>query len=125
MAHELGHIVYPPRTNHIRYHRVDHWNQLDFSTRDNLTIAVARDELNAMKFATELLISTAEFWEYISKGPYTLSDLLEEFGVPRWFLEYKIGLSGPASIVVFEMAGYCGKDIRRKRDRRGKSQRGS
>jgi len=91
LAHELGHIVYPPRAGHISYYTARAWDMMDCPTRDSLAVSVGKDERFAMKFATGVLIPDQFFWRFAAAGPHEMWTWLEAFDIPKWFLEFKVG----------------------------------
>jgi Zn-dependent peptidase ImmA (M78 family) len=90
LAEELGHCLYPPLSNHIMYHRSDYHNMNQWNC-DSLAVQVAKEENQAIMFATRLLIPNNEFWKYFSKGPREIWEWCEHFGVTEWFMRRKIG----------------------------------
>lgn len=91
LAHEMGHLVYPPLPGHHRYHIASEWEALDYAGRDSIEHVVAKDERLAMKYATDLLIPDKLFWQFAATGPHEYWEWLEEFDVPKWFFEFKVG----------------------------------
>jgi len=85
-AHELGHHFYPPRSaiaGIVSFHRGN------FSGQREITIN--QDENKALRWATELLMPSAEVWDAIKGGCNTLPQLAERFHVEEWFVRFKIG----------------------------------
>lgn len=90
LAEEIGHIVYPPRPGHIRYHSRQYMDR-DCIDRSNIRAIVAQDEHKALKWATNALIPDVEFWRVIGEGENNVYQLVEKFDVEPWFLLLKIG----------------------------------
>lgn len=90
MAEEIGHIIYPPRPGHIRYHSKQYMDR-DCIDRSNIRAIVAQDERKALLWATNVLIPDVEFWRVIREGENTIYQLTEKFDVEPWFLLLKIG----------------------------------
>lgn len=86
-AHELGHHFYPPRnTSHtVFFHRNS------YCSDSQKEIIVSQDENKALRWATELLMPSAEVWAAIKDGHNTLSLLADYFNVEEWFARAKIG----------------------------------
>lgn len=89
LAEEIGHCIYPPLSDHVIYHTdyysMNHWN------RDNLAVKVAKEENQAIFFATNLLIPDSEFWKYFESGSHEIYEWCEHFHVAEWFMRRKIG----------------------------------
>lgn len=90
LAEELGHCVFPPLSNHITYHRSDYHNMNQWQC-DNLAVQVAKEENQAIFFATNLLIPDSQFWKFFETGPHDIWEWCEHFGVTEWFMRRKIG----------------------------------
>lgn len=90
LAEEIGHIIYPPRPGHIRYHSRQYMDR-DCIDRSNIRTIVAQDERKALKWATNVLIPDVEFWRVISEGENNIYQLVDKFDVEPWFLLLKIG----------------------------------
>jgi Zn-dependent peptidase ImmA (M78 family) len=91
LAEEIGHCLYPPLSNHIMYHRSDYHNMNQWQC-DNLAVQVAKEENQAIVFATNLLIPDSVFWEYFESGPHEIWEWCDYFCVAEWFMRRKIGL---------------------------------
>ena len=90
-AEEIGHVLYPPAPNHTSYHVADAWKELDFLSRCSIEQCVGKDERQALKWATNLLIPDKAFWKYADQGLHYLWDWCEYFDVEQWFFEMKVG----------------------------------
>lgn len=90
LAEEIGHILYPPRPGHVRYHSTGFVN-LHFNQRGNTKIIVAQDERKALDWATSILIPDVEFDRIMEAGNYTIWEITERFDVERWLVDHKIG----------------------------------
>jgi len=88
MAEEIGHILYPPRPGHIRYHSTGFWEN---DNCGQTKILVAQDERMALDWATSVLMPDVEFSRIMDNGNYTLCEIEEEFEVTQWFVAHKIG----------------------------------
>ena len=97
LAEEIGHCLYPPLSNHIMYHRTDYYDMSQWDC-DNLAVKVAKEEHQAMFFATNLLIPDKKFWDYYKSGPHTIYEWCEHFGVTEWFMLRKIDFMRSKSI---------------------------
>lgn len=86
-AHELGHHFYPPRnTSHtVFFHRNS------YCSDSQKEIIVSQDENRALRWATELLMPSAEVWAAIKDGHNTVPLLSDYFSVTEWFARAKIG----------------------------------
>lgn len=58
---------------------------------DNLAVMVAKEENEALLFATSLLIPDKAFWEYFEAGPHEIWEWCEHFQVTEWFMRRKMG----------------------------------
>jgi Zn-dependent peptidase ImmA (M78 family) len=90
LAEEIGHCLFPPLSNHIMYHKTN-YHDMSYWNRDNLAVQVAKEETQAIEFATTLLIPDQEFWKHYSTGPHEIWEWCEHFGVAEWFMRRKIG----------------------------------
>lgn len=90
LAEEIGHILYPPRPGHIRYHSKQYMyiNSMD---RSNIRTIVAQDERKALLWATNVLVPDVEFWRVVGDGVSSIPQLVEWFDVEPWILLLKIG----------------------------------
>ncbi|HBX22620.1 MAG TPA: ImmA/IrrE family metallo-endopeptidase [Desulfotomaculum sp.] len=88
LAEEIGHILYPPRPGHIRYHSMGFW---ETDNCGQTKITVAQDERKALDWATSVLMPDVEFNRIMEEGNHYLWEIADEFGVEQWFLEHKIG----------------------------------
>ncbi len=87
-AHELGHHFYPPRSDIsgiVSFHRCN------YHTNSQREIVINQDEQKALRWATELLMPSAEVWAATGEGYNTLPLLAEWFHVEEWFVRFKIG----------------------------------
>lgn len=88
LLEEIGHIIYPPRPGHIRYH------SKGFYKRENCSLikhTVAQDERKARDWATNVLLGNVEFCHIKSVEASTISELADYFDVEPWFMEHWIG----------------------------------
>lgn len=90
LAEEIGHIIYPPRPGHVRYHSKQYMDG-DCIDRSNIRAIVAQDERLALQWATNVLIPDVDFWRVIGEGENAIYQLVEKFDVEPWFLLLKIG----------------------------------
>lgn len=90
MAEEIGHILYPPRPGHVRYHSKAYW-QTEYVERSNLKVIVAQDERAALDWATGVLMPDVEFWRAVSESVNTIPQLIEYFDVEDWIVRHKVG----------------------------------
>jgi len=90
LAKEIGHILYPPRPGHIRYHSTGFW-ETEHHERSHLKVIVAQDERKALTWATSVLIPDVEFWRAIGEKHNTVYELADYFEVEEWFVLLKIG----------------------------------
>lgn len=88
-AHELGHHFYPPRINATTIIAFYRSNQ--YTSYSQKEIIVSQDENRALRWATELLMPSAEVWAAIKDGHNTVPLLSDYFSVPEWFARAKIG----------------------------------
>lgn len=88
-AEEIGHIMFPPRPGHIRYHSKQYINT-SYTDRSMIKYIVAQDERKALQWATSFLIPNVEFWRAIEEGSNTVPQLVEWFDVEEWFVKLKI-----------------------------------
>jgi len=90
LAEEIGHILFPPRPGHIRYHskRFIHADHIDRSLTKAI---VAQDERKARQWAANILMPDDEFWRALREGANTVYRLAEWFDVEEWFVLMKIG----------------------------------
>ena len=88
-AHELGHHFYPPRINATTIIAFYRSNQ--YTSYSQKEIIVGQDENRALKWATELLMPSAEVWAALQDGYNTVPLLAEHFNVTEWFVRAKIG----------------------------------
>lgn len=89
-SEEIGHIIYPPRPGHIRYHSTQFW-EAQHSDSAMTKIVVAQDERKALDWATGVLIPDVEFYRIIREGRCQLWEIEDTFDVERWLVEHKIG----------------------------------
>ena len=91
LAEEIGHALYPPASSHVSYHIANGWAELDFLSRGNIEYSVGKDERQALKWATDLLIPDRAFWEYADEGLHSVWEWCDQFDVEQWFFEMKVG----------------------------------
>lgn len=90
MAEEVGHILFPPRPGHIRYHSTEYIH-IDHCERSNIKAIVHQDERKALRWATNVLIPDVEFWRIRDSGVDTIHGFADCFEVEEWFVRLKIG----------------------------------
>jgi len=90
LAEEIGHILYPPRPGHIRYHSRGYW-QVDHHDRSLMDVIVAQDERKALNWATGVLMPDDKMPMARMEGARTLPLLAEYFDVELWIVRLKIG----------------------------------
>lgn len=90
LAEEIGHILFPPRSGHVRYHSKS-FIYSDCIDRSLTKIIVAQDERKALQWATSVLMPDVEFWGAVKDGANTVYQLAEWFNVEEWFVLLKIG----------------------------------
>jgi len=91
LAEEIGHILYPPRPGHIRYHSRGYW-QIEHHDRSLMGVIVAQDERKALDWATRVLIPDDEFWQANKEcGMDKIYLLVDWFDVEPWVVNLKIG----------------------------------
>ena len=86
LAHEIGHILFPPRPGHIRYHSKGPRNR-DYGI---IKTTVAQDERKAQDWAITVLMSDVEFDRIMKKGEMSISEIAEYFEVLPSFVEDRI-----------------------------------
>lgn len=90
-AEEIGHILFPPRPGHIRYHSRGYW-QIDNHDRSLMGVIVAQDERKALDWATSTLMPDKEFWKANKEcGMDKIYLLADWFDVEPWVINLKIG----------------------------------
>jgi hypothetical protein len=90
LAEEIGHILFPARPGHVRYHS-EEFIYLDHDEQCNIKAIVAQDERKALQWATSVLIPDVEFWRVKESGVDTIYGFAEWFDVEEWFVRLKIG----------------------------------
>lgn len=88
-AHELGHHFYPPRSRTTTF--IVFYRSNQYTSYSQKEIIVSQDENKALRWATELLMPSAEVWAAIQDGYNTVPLLAEHFNVTEWFVRAKIG----------------------------------
>jgi len=88
LAEEMGHILYPPRPGHIRYHS-RRFCQIEQT--GNIKAIVTQDERKAIDWATLVLVPFVDTDRLNEEGLKSLGELSEYFEVDNWFMSYKIG----------------------------------
>ena len=88
LAEEIGHILYPPRPGHTRYHSAGFYRREDCSIVKH---TVAQDERKARDWATNVLMPDVEFNRIMECGIYAIGEIAELFEVEPWLVEHKIG----------------------------------
>jgi hypothetical protein len=87
LAEEIGHILYPPRPGHIRYHSRGFWQRADC---ESIRQSVAQDERKALDWATSVLLPDVEFDRIMENGNLSLSEIAECYEVEPLFAKHKI-----------------------------------
>jgi Zn-dependent peptidase ImmA (M78 family) len=90
LAHEIGHVLYPPRPGHIRYYSRN-FLDLNFYERSNIKAIVDQDERKALDWATRVLMPDGEFNRIAEEGNYSLKEIADFFDVEPWLVEHKVG----------------------------------
>jgi hypothetical protein len=91
LAEEVGHIMWPPMVDHTLFHFAGYRDAFqDYWQRDNIELAVSRDERHALEWATGFLIPDESFWAYFEQGKHEWQEWLEYFEVEDWFMRYKV-----------------------------------
>ncbi|MDD4334795.1 MAG: hypothetical protein PHY77_04225 [Desulfotomaculaceae bacterium] len=88
LAEEIGHILFPPRPGHIRYHSKSFLQREDCSMVKHI---VAQDETKALDWATCVLLGNVDICRIKSIGAISLNELADHFDVEPWFMEHRIG----------------------------------
>lgn len=88
LAEEIGHILFPPRPGHIRYHSKGFHDREDCSMVKH---TVAQDERKALDWATSVLLGNVDFARIKSVGAKDVNELADYFDVEPWFMEHRIG----------------------------------
>jgi len=89
LAEEIGHILFPPRPGHIRYHSRGFWD-IDHYERSNIKHIVAQDERKAIDWATNILLPNVELSHIMSIGARNIYELADYYDVEPWFMAFKI-----------------------------------
>jgi hypothetical protein len=87
LLEEIGHIIYPARPGHTRYH------SKDFLTRESCSLirhTVAQDERLARDWATNVLLKNIDFDRIKEVGARSINELANYFDVEPWFMEQRI-----------------------------------
>lgn len=87
LLEEIGHIIYPARRGHSRYHSKDFLKREDCSL---ISHTVAQDERLARDWATNILLNNVEFNRIKEVGASTVNELADFFDVEPWFMEHRI-----------------------------------
>ena len=90
LAEEIGHILFPARPGHIRYHSTQFW-ETHHKERTMTKIVVAQDERMALDWAASVLMPDVEFWQVIKEGVDTIPGMMEYFNVEDWLVRHKVG----------------------------------
>lgn len=91
LAHEIGHILFPPRPGHVRYHsRV--FYDLEFDERSSTKETVAQDETKAQDWAICVLMPDVEFNRIMENKEEKMSipEIAEFFEVETSFANDRI-----------------------------------
>lgn len=86
-AEEIGHILYPPRPGHIRYHSRGFWRREDC---ESIRQTVAQDERKALDWATGVLMPDVEFGQIMEAGNMTLAEIAERYEVDPLLAKHKV-----------------------------------
>lgn len=87
LLEEIGHIIYPARRGHTRYHSKDFLKREDCSL---ISHNVAQDERLARDWATNILLNDVDFNRIKEVGACTVDELAAYFDVEPWFMEHRI-----------------------------------
>jgi len=87
LAEEIGHMLYPARPGHIRYHSKDFH---EYENCGMIKHTVAQDETKALDWATGVLMPDVEFCRILENGNYLIGEIAEMFEVEPWFVEHKL-----------------------------------
>lgn len=87
LAEEIGHILYPPRPGHIRYHSRGFWQSEDCGS---IQQTVAQDERKALDWATNVIMPNVEFSRIVKDGNLSLGELAEHYEVDPLFAKHKV-----------------------------------
>lgn len=87
LAEEIGHILFPPRPGHVRYHSIGFWQTEGTSC---IKAIVAQDERKALDWATSVLMPDDEFNRIMKKWDMSISEIAEHFEVLPSFMEDRI-----------------------------------
>lgn len=88
MAEEIGHILFPPRPGHVRYHSKGFYQTENCSTTKN---TVAQDERKARDWATGVLLGHVDIARIKEVGARSIGELADHFEVEPWFIDHRIG----------------------------------
>jgi len=91
LAHEIGHILYPSRPGHERYHSKG-FEDLEANERGNTKATVAQDERMAQDWAITVLMTNVEFNRIMENEEEKMSipEIAEFFEVLPSFVEDRI-----------------------------------
>lgn len=87
LAEEIGHMFYPPRPGHIRYHSRGFWQREDC---ESIRQTVAQDERKALDWATGVLMPDVDFRRIMEAGNMTLAEIAECYEVDPLFAKHKV-----------------------------------
>lgn len=88
LAEEIGHILFPPRPGHVRYHSRGFCRSEDCSM---IKHTVAQDERKARDWATTVLLGNVDLSRIKETGASSINELAGYFDVEPWFMEHWIG----------------------------------
>lgn len=88
LAEEIGHVLFPPRPGHVRYHSRGYYSTKNSSMVKHI---VAQDERKALDWAASVLIPDVDFCNAIKEGVDTVPAMMEYFEVEDWLVWHKIG----------------------------------
>ncbi|OPY64130.1 MAG: hypothetical protein A4E56_00184 [Pelotomaculum sp. PtaU1.Bin065] len=90
LAHEIGHILFPPRPGHARYHSRG-FHDLEFNERSTTKATVAQDERLAQDWAITVLMSNVEFNRIMEQEEkMSIPKIAEYFEVEQSFVKDRI-----------------------------------
>jgi hypothetical protein len=88
LAEEIGHILFPPRPGHIRYHSKNFYEKENCSM---IKCTVAQDERLARDWATNILLGNVDSCHIVAAGARSVGELADHFDVEPWLIEHRIG----------------------------------
>ena len=88
LAEEIGHILFPPRPGHIRYHSKNFYEKENCSM---IKCTVVQDERLARDWATNILLGNVDSCHIVAVGARSVGELADHFDVEPWLIEHRIG----------------------------------